>query len=377
MTQPAFLAVANFSDYTGYAWHNIYRLFKDISKNVANNGMTPLVSFAQIEGTANDYFDSFAEKLQLDPDLSQAKNVDRLIEYVKQYNIQYIYLTDQPSTSPAYAKLRKAGVKKILSHCRVSVANPFYPEPESIVKQTAKFLYSRLPTMTVDKVICVSDFVKYRLQHKAKVPASRLVTVPNGVETKRFYSEPRPVVNGEPITLFTSGRATAHKGIRELIEAVAIVNQRTAIPFTVRYAGDGPEIDAYKALVEKHSIPNFAFLGQLPSVEQEIHNAHVLVMPSAWGDAFPSAVTESLASGRPLITTKAGGIPEIVGSPDNAMLVQPGDVNELADAILHLLTHPEKWNTIAEGAYHHVTNRYTLANYYGEVWNVISQEINH
>ena len=373
--KPAFLVIANFSNNTGYAWHNIYKLIKHLSIKVAQSGLKPIISFAEIEPTNVDYFDHFEEQLQLDADLSQTANLDRLLAIVKQHNVKTLYLTDQRSTSSAYAKLRKAGVEHIISHCRVSVANPYRPAPENPLKQTVKWLYSRIPGMTVDKVICVSDFVKYRLQHKAKIPASKLITVHNGVDTKKFYSEPLPYSPGEPVTLFTSGRATSHKGIKELIEAVAIVNETTDIAFNVRYAGDGPEKEQYQQLAQSLGVANFAFLGQLPSVEKEIHNAHILIMPSAWGDAFPSAVTESLASGRPLITTEAGGIPEIVGKKGNAVLVPPGNAQALAEAIKQLLEQPQRWNSIAEAARAHVTNTYTTENYYNNVWQVIAKEI--
>lgn len=375
MKNKSILFIANFSDDTGYAWNNIYSLFQDLSIRFREYGITPLISFPEINGTNNNLFNNFEKKLLLNSELSNRNNVKTLLAYIKEHNIKYIYLTDQPSSQFSYRKLRQAGVEKIISHCRVSVANPSRPVPESITKQIAKFVSTRIPGRTVDKVICVSDFVRYRLEHKAKVPADRLVTVYNGVETAKFYSEPLAIETGEPVTLFTSGRATSHKGIKELIEAVAIVNQTCDVPFNVRYAGDGPDIESYKKRVKELGITNFSFLGQLPSVDKEIKQAHLLVMPSAWGDAFPSAVTESLASGRPLITTRAGGIPEIVGHEDNAYMVKPGDIEDLAKAITKALTNPEDWNAMAANARNFVADRFTLTNYYTNVWQEIKKEL--
>jgi glycosyltransferase involved in cell wall biosynthesis len=81
---------------------------------------------------------------------------------------------------------------------------------------------------------------------------------------------------------------------------------------------------------------HFRFLGELPSTVENLRSADVVVVPSVWGDACPSAVAEGLASGAALVTTRVGGVPELVGDEQNALVVPPNDPEALAAAIATL-----------------------------------------
>ena len=63
--------------------------------------------------------------------------------------------------------------------------------------------------------------------------------------------------------------------------------------------------------------------------------ADVVVVPSLW-DGQPLVVQEALRSGRPLVASRAGGIPDLTGE-DGALLVPAGDAGALADAVLSVL----------------------------------------
>jgi glycosyltransferase involved in cell wall biosynthesis len=84
------------------------------------------------------------------------------------------------------------------------------------------------------------------------------------------------------------------------------------------------------------------FRGWLPQEEVRdcLEDASVVVLPSLWPENFPTVALEALQMGRPLIASRVGGLPELVGD-DNGALVPAGDVPALAAALDGLLDHPE------------------------------------
>ena len=80
------------------------------------------------------------------------------------------------------------------------------------------------------------------------------------------------------------------------------------------------------------------FLGHRPDVPVLLAAADVVVVPSEW-EGQPLIVQEALRAGRPLVATRAGGIPGLTGE-EGAVLVPPGDPAALAAAVLAILGEP-------------------------------------
>lgn len=299
----AVLLSANYSNRTGYAWRNIYRLFNVVARHFISLGYPVVVSFSEIEGII-DVFDEDLNILFIkhNPNDRFLLNSLKFARQVKKHNIKYVYFTDQRFTDYRYALIRLMGVKKIIVHNRISVADPHPGSYESGVKGVIKSIMSRWHLITANRVYAVSDFVGNRLIMKNRVPDYRVVKILNGIDIDSFTPNSNSKSLGEPLKIFCGGRASVHKGIDVLIEATALLRSRKKYDFEVRYAGDGPDLKNFLASAEKHKLGEcFQFLGELNSTRDEVVNADIIVVPSIWGDACPSSVSEALASGKPLI----------------------------------------------------------------------------
>src|SRR5207248_1905527 len=149
------------------------------------------------------------------------------------------------------------------------------------------------------------------------VPADGVTLLPNPtppVPPLRPREELRHELGFEGPTLVFAGRLTAQKSLDLGIEAVRRAGASLVI------AGDGPD----RAALEQ--IGHARFLGPLPrtKVLELFAAADASLLSSSW-ENFPHAVVEALAVGTPVISTRVGGVAEVVHDGVNGLLVEPGD----------------------------------------------------
>jgi glycosyltransferase involved in cell wall biosynthesis len=133
--------------------------------------------------------------------------------------------------------------------------------------------------------------------------------------------------------VFAAGRLTAQKGFGVLIDAAARWQGRDPAP-VLAIAGEGPLAGELGAQARAGGVP-VRFLGRRGDVPALMAAADVVVVPSLW-EGQPLVLQEALRAGRPVVASRAGGIPDLTGE-DGALLVPPGDAAALAGAVLAIL----------------------------------------
>jgi glycosyltransferase involved in cell wall biosynthesis len=356
------LIMANYSNRTGFAWNNIYRLFQYLAANFREMNITPYISFPDIQQPVEEpYFKDFEEFLRLQPKPTSLAELKKLRSAIKKHKIDAIYLTDHNHYSALYLLYRLWGVKKIIVHNRISVASPDDPPREFSVKAAIKFFLARIPFISCDRTYAVSDFVKRRLVNKAKVRSDEVKVILNGIDTNLF--KPSSPKDSEITRIYTEA-------------ASILVNKRNIKDFVIDYAGDGPDIEYLRALVNDANIATqINFLGETKGTSELQKRADIIVVPSAWGDACPSAVSEALASGKPLVATIAGGIPEMVGSPNNAVLIPHSNSEAIADALQQLLSDSALVQRLSSAARQRAIEALDIKRYHQDVFNAMLEDL--
>jgi len=79
----------------------------------------------------------------------------------------------------------------------------------------------------------------------------------------------------------------------------------------------------------------------------------VFVIPSL-SEGCPNVLLEAMAAARPIVATRTGAIPEIIRDGESGILVDAGDAPQIAEAVLYLLSHPEKAEKMGRGAYQRI-----------------------
>ena len=184
----------------------------------------------------------------------------------------------------------------------------------------------------VGPLITVSESSKDDICRDFGVYRDNVQIVPLGVDTRLFRPRPdRPRVKGRIVTVTSADSPL--KGLSTLLRAVAkLATERDAHLVVV-----GSPSNATREQVSLLALGDrVTFASGLPDEEyaQLLASAEVAVVPSLY-EGFSLPAVEHLASGTPLVASRAGALPEVVA--DAAVLVKPGDPEEFAAALRGLL----------------------------------------
>jgi glycosyltransferase involved in cell wall biosynthesis len=169
----------------------------------------------------------------------------------------------------------------------------------------------------------------------------RVFLIPgSGVDTDRLQPLPEP---DGAFTIAYVGRLLQDKGLRTLVAASALLNER-GCPVRVLIAGDPDPANPTSippAEIERWRVrSDLALLGHVADIRQVWAAAHIAVLPSR-REGLPKSLLEAAACGRPMIASDVPGCREIVRPGIDGLLVPPDDAPALADAIERLAADAE------------------------------------
>jgi glycosyltransferase involved in cell wall biosynthesis len=224
--------------------------------------------------------------------------------------------------------------------------------PTSLKGRVFMGLERRLEPLT-NGLIFESAYSAARFAAQVGPPRASSRVIPNGVLAEEFA----PVLPAPDATdLVFVGELRHLKGVDVLLDALAMINRTRRTTATI--VGAGPEAAQFKAHATTLGLDAVArFPGALPA-RQAFKMGRLLIMPSR-AESFPYIVLEAGAAGVPMIATRVGGIPEIMGNTETP-LIAPGDVEALTVAILDALDGPEALRQRALTLQARIANSFTV-----------------
>ena len=193
-------------------------------------------------------------------------------------------------------------------------------------------------------VVAVSDFSRRALVEKCPDAAFKIHRIYNGLPLDRWPSPPpRACLASRTLHIFSAGRLIEFKGFDDLIAACALLRE-SAVDFHCEIAGEGPALEALERQIAALRLSSQVHLrGLLPQgeIRARLANCDVFALASredAKGacDVLPTVILEAMAAGRPVISTRLAGIPEMVADRQTGLLVEPGEIEALAAALATL-----------------------------------------
>ena len=212
-----------------------------------------------------------------------------------------------------------------------------------------------------EKILCISHFVKNETKRNANVSEGKIDVFRNTIDYDSFVNCKKKInikliqklnINPQDIKILFVGRIVENKGIIHLLAALKNIEvKETVTLIVVGSFGSGFGLeesnnlfkDRVVAIVNELNI-KVVFTGFVANDELPLYHSigDILVMPSFVEEAAGKAAMEAMASGIPVITTTAGGIPEYVSS-DAGILLDRDEylVNNLTNSLVKLIENPD------------------------------------
>ncbi|MEO0137438.1 MAG: glycosyltransferase family 4 protein [candidate division WOR-3 bacterium] len=164
------------------------------------------------------------------------------------------------------------------------------------------------------------------------------------------------------------GKILRIKGLEVLVEAARLNPQ-----CKVFIAGDGDK--EIKENILSKMPANVKYLGpqNREKVQELIAKSTAVILPSLCYENQPFCILEAFAKGKPVITSKLGGMIELVGNNERGLLVPPGDPKALAEAMEWILQNPSRTKKLGESAYEYVREKHTSKRYYNELMKIYEE----
>lgn len=160
----------------------------------------------------------------------------------------------------------------------------------------------------------------------------RMLHIPNIAKVDLFT----PTYDNDGYILYL-GRLTPDKGLQTLIRAVSMVDGAKLV-----VVGTGVQADEMKALADELAPGRVQFAGFLTGepLKRVIERCAFYVMPSQCNENCPCTILEAYSSGKPVIGSRIGGIPELINEGVDGFLFEPGNHEDIAERISALLSDP-------------------------------------
>jgi phosphatidyl-myo-inositol dimannoside synthase len=248
-------------------------------------------------------------------------------------------------------------------------------------------VWTRLPRMRqralqqADFAVSISEYTKERAVEVNGLDTDRVYLLPNALEWSDEESESVSANISLPsgarlLTVCRLDSTEKYKGVDTVIEALPEVI--TKVP-DVQYViiGSGSDSDRLKKLAQSVGISNRVhFLG---SVDDAMLRAcyracDIFVMPSA-KEGFGFVFLEAMQYAKPVIAADMGGSPEVVQDGVTGLLVQYGDVPQLAEAIIRLCLNPELRTKLGRAGYRRLQEKFTFPQFKRTLTGILEREL--
>ncbi len=261
------------------------------------------------------------------------KMVSRLSEIIKREDIDIVHARSRVPALIAYLACRRT------NRIFITTAHGYYKRHVlSSVMGWGRF------------VIVASNIMAKHMVQNFGVPHERLRLIPRGVDLERFKFREPATHRSNIFTVGMVSRITPLKGHADFIKAVSIL-RRQVPQLKALIAGDAPR-QKYKEdlelLIRRLGLSNtIEFLPATQDVPAIMKQLDVLVSATITPEAFGRVIMEAQAAGVPVVSTKVGGVVDIVEDGKTGLLCRPQDPKDMAEKVMKLYKDKPLWTHLA------------------------------
>jgi colanic acid/amylovoran biosynthesis glycosyltransferase len=231
--------------------------------------------------------------------------------------------------------------------------------PDEFDNVSTQFLQEKI--RAADFIFCIGTYAKSQLMRLSDpIHWNKIHIAPLGVDPSR-YEKKHVQYTGWPIHILCVGRLTPAKGQHILISAAQKMLQQGR-EFRISIVGTGPDEASLKIASERAGLSkHIHFTGALnqDAVHALYKETDIFVLPS-FAEGIPVVLMEAMACGIPCISSKITGIPELIRSNDEGLLLPPSDVDSLHRALITLMSNAQLRESISHAARQRIITNFNL-----------------
>ncbi|MCX7956694.1 MAG: glycosyltransferase family 4 protein [Endomicrobia bacterium] len=197
------------------------------------------------------------------------------------------------------------------------------------------------------RIVALTSQIKKEIVEHYDVPEENIVIIPNGINLEEFSPKNREIyfeeirqkfnISFNDIVLLFVGYEFKRKGLRYVIEALGLLNREKVKLLIV---GDDNIIPYFKLAKRLGVFEKIIFVGRQKEINKFYAASDIFVFPTMY-EAFPLVVIEAMASGLPVITTKAAGVNEFIKNAEEGFLLDNYYDSELLAYYISILVNDE------------------------------------
>jgi len=272
--------------------------------------------------------------------------------FLKNNDIQMLHtLADWGNYFGVFAG-KLAGVKTIIASQRnmghLMVKKRYY--------FTSKIIYKYV----TNGIIVNAGSIKKYLIKEFHIHPEKIEVIHNGIAFNRTsVNKNKLEAASENITGGFIGRFHPVKGFSLLIDvANNVIKEYPNIVFLI--IGTGSESRELKYKIKNYGImKNFNFVGNQKDIQFYISKMDFIILPSK-SEGFPNVVLEAMASHKPVVATRVGGVPEVVVHGKTGFIIEPGNVSAMTISIKKLCEDEGLRNKMGRAAFTHAKNQFGI-----------------
>jgi glycosyltransferase involved in cell wall biosynthesis/GT2 family glycosyltransferase len=284
------------------------------------------------------------------------RGIIQTIRSIRKYEIDILHPHDNLSKIIGSIAAKFCRVK-VVSHCRDQLGQGLMDK-----------IIGMWQIMMMDRIIAVSNCVRNILLSYQNKASGKIKTIYNGVDFDLFKPKDYDSLSGNAegtqgqreIVIGIIGVFDKVKGHALLFEALRRLKEENTNHFQCLVIGAGREEVALRNYVEESGMTKeINFLGFREDIPDLLKKIDIVVVPSM-RESFCRVAIESMAAQVPVIATRVGGLPELIDHDKTGILVPPGDVESLSNAIKYLMEHPEARKRMGQEGRKKVENHFGL-----------------